>query len=108
MDKLVIFNGQRFPVTYDTCLLSQIILIMLTNHFHCPLNIATPEAANKVGSPHYWDPKDNTQNINVPPSPHILNSPSNQILGLPEPLQAYPLSNHPVPDLLDLNNGLTQ
>ena len=107
MDRLVIFNGQRFPVSYNTCILSHIILIMLTNHCHCPLNVATPEAAAKLGSPNYGDPKDNTQH-NVPPAPHILDSPSNQILGLPEPLQADPLSNHPVPDLLDLNKGLTQ
>ena len=107
MNRLVIFNGQRFPVSYNTCIISHIILITLTHHCHCPLNVATPEAAAKVGSPNYGDPKDNTQH-NVPAAPHILDSPSNQILGLPEPLQADPLSNHPVPDLLDLNKGLTQ
>ena len=107
MDRLVIFNGQRFPVIYNNCIISHIILITPTHQLHCSLNVATPEAAAKVGSPHYWVPKDDTQH-NVPPAPHILDSPSNQILGLPEPLQADPLSNHPVPDLLDLNKCLTQ
>ena len=74
---------------------------------HFPLNVATPEAEAKVGSPTYGNPKDNTQH-NVPLAPHILDSPSNHILGLPEPLHADPLSNHPVLDLLDLNKGITQ
>ena len=72
-------------MSYNTCILFQITLITLTHHCHCPLNVATPEAAAKVGSPHYWVPKDDTQH-NVPLAPHILDSPSNQSLGLPEPL----------------------
>ena len=82
-------------------------MITLTHHCHCPLNVATPEAEAKVGSPNYGDPKDNTEH-HAPPAPHILNAPSNQILGLPEPLQADSLSNYPVHDLLDHNKSLSQ
>ncbi|WAQ85969.1 hypothetical protein PtA15_6A599 [Puccinia triticina] len=72
-------------------------------------NIPTnPKSAAAMGSPHYWDPKDDTRHNTFQPH-HLLDSSPNLVAGLPEPISANPIPKSTTPDLLlDFTEGLTQ